>query len=41
MEIPQRKGDPIVVDTDEYPRFGATIESLWENLDQHLKKMEQ
>lgn len=26
--IPQRKGDPIVVDTDEYPRFGATIESL-------------
>ncbi|MBU5427844.1 acetyl-CoA C-acetyltransferase [Tissierella pigra] len=28
VEIPQRKGDPIVVDTDEYPRFGATIESL-------------
>ena len=23
--IPQRKGDPIVVDTDEYPRMGATI----------------
>ncbi len=28
VEIPQRKGDPIVVDTDEYPRFGATIESI-------------
>lgn len=26
--IPQRKGDPIVVDTDEYPKFGTTIESL-------------
>lgn len=28
VSIPQRKGDPIVVDTDEYPRFGASIESL-------------
>lgn len=28
VEIPQRKGDPIVVDTDEYPKFGTTIESL-------------
>ncbi len=26
--IPQRKGDPIVVDTDEYPKFGTTIDSL-------------
>lgn len=26
--VPQRKGDPLVIDTDEYPRFGATIESL-------------
>ncbi|MDV4151589.1 acetyl-CoA C-acetyltransferase [Clostridium sp. AL.422] len=26
--IPQRKGEPKVFDTDEYPRFGATIESL-------------
>ncbi len=26
--IPQRKGDPIVFDTDEYPRKGATIEGL-------------
>ncbi|MBC7087872.1 MAG: acetyl-CoA C-acetyltransferase [Tissierellales bacterium] len=26
--IPQRKGDPKVVDTDEYPRFGTTIEAL-------------
>lgn len=25
---PQRKGDPKVFDTDEHPRFGATIESL-------------
>lgn len=25
VEIPQRKGDPIVVDTDEFPRFGSTI----------------
>lgn len=28
IPVPQRKGDPIVVDTDEYPRFGATIESM-------------
>lgn len=28
VAIPQRKGDPIVVDTDEHPRFGATIEGL-------------
>ena len=28
VEIPQRKGDPIVVDTDEYPKFGTTIEAL-------------
>lgn len=28
VEIPQRKGDPVVVDTDEFPRFGATIESM-------------
>lgn len=26
--IPQRKGDPIVFDTDEYPRFGATFEGM-------------
>lgn len=26
--IPQKKGDPVTVDTDEYPRFGATLESL-------------
>lgn len=24
--IPQRKGDPIVFDTDEHPKFGATME---------------
>lgn len=28
VEIPQRKGDPIVFDTDEFPRFGATAEAL-------------
>ncbi|MDR7856954.1 acetyl-CoA C-acetyltransferase [Tissierella sp.] len=28
IEIPQRKGDPIIVDTDEYPKFGTTIETL-------------
>ena len=28
VEIPQRKGDPIVVDTDEFPKFGTTMETL-------------
>lgn len=28
VEVPQRRGEPISVDTDEYPRFGATTESL-------------
>lgn len=28
VEIPQRRGEPIVVDTDEYPRFGATVEGM-------------
>ncbi len=26
--IPQKKGDPIVFDTDEHPRFGTTMEAL-------------
>jgi len=26
--IPQRKGDPVVIDTDEYPKFGTTMETL-------------
>jgi acetyl-CoA C-acetyltransferase len=26
--IPQRKGDPIVVDTDEYPKHGASYEKM-------------
>lgn len=26
--IPQRKGDPLVIDTDEYPKFGTTLEKL-------------
>ena len=28
VEIPQRKGEPIVFDTDEYPKFGASIEKM-------------
>ncbi|MFB4164222.1 acetyl-CoA C-acetyltransferase [Alteribacillus sp. JSM 102045] len=28
VEIPQRKGDPIVVDTDEFPKPGMTMEKL-------------
>ena len=28
VEVPQRRKDPIVVDTDEFPRFGATLEAL-------------
>jgi len=28
VEIPQRKKDPIIIDTDEYPRHGATYESI-------------
>jgi acetyl-CoA C-acetyltransferase len=28
VEIPQRKGDPIVFDTDEYPKKGTTAEKL-------------
>ncbi len=28
VRVPQRKGDPLVVDTDEHPRFGSTIEGL-------------
>ncbi|UOQ94987.1 acetyl-CoA C-acetyltransferase [Halobacillus shinanisalinarum] len=28
VEIPQRKGDPVVVDTDEAPRKGTTTEKL-------------
>lgn len=28
VEIPQKKGDPVVFDTDEFPRFGSTMESV-------------
>ena len=28
VEIPQRKGDPVRFDTDEYPRRGTTVEKL-------------
>ncbi len=28
VEIPQRKGDPIIFDTDEFPREGVTAESI-------------
>jgi acetyl-CoA C-acetyltransferase len=26
--LPQKKGDPLVIDTDEYPKFGTTFEKL-------------
>lgn len=28
VEIPQRKGDPVVIDTDEYPRHGSTLDKM-------------
>ncbi|MFA4901854.1 MAG: acetyl-CoA C-acetyltransferase [Desulfobaccales bacterium] len=28
VEIPQKKGDPVIFDTDEFPRFGSTAEKL-------------
>lgn len=28
VEIPQRKGEPIIFDTDEFPKMGSTIEKL-------------
>jgi acetyl-CoA C-acetyltransferase len=28
VEIPQRRGEPIIFDTDEFPRFGTTAEKL-------------
>lgn len=28
LEIPQRKGDPVVFDTDEFPKFGTTLDSM-------------
>ena len=28
VEIPQRKGEPIIFDTDEFPKAGSTIEKL-------------
>jgi acetyl-CoA C-acetyltransferase len=28
VEIPQRRGEPLIFDTDEFPRFGTTIEAL-------------
>lgn len=28
VQIPQKKGDPVIFDTDEFPRFGATKEGL-------------
>ena len=28
VEIPQRKGDPIIFDTDEFPKLGTTIEKV-------------
>ncbi len=28
VEVPQKKGDPLIFDTDEYPKFGTTMEKL-------------
>jgi hypothetical protein len=28
VTVPQKKGDPIVIDTDEHPRPGTTVEQL-------------
>jgi acetyl-CoA C-acetyltransferase len=28
VSIPQRKGDPVIFDTDEYPRAGTTVDKL-------------
>lgn len=28
IEVPQRRGDPKIIDTDEHPRFGTTMESM-------------
>jgi len=28
VEIPQRRGEPLLFDTDEFPRFGTTVETL-------------
>jgi acetyl-CoA C-acetyltransferase len=28
VPVPQKKGDPVVFDTDEYPKFGTTAEKL-------------
>lgn len=28
LSIPQRKGDPLVFDTDEFPRLGATLDQM-------------
>src|SRR5499427_1931822 len=28
VAVPRKKGDPVIVDTDEYPRAGTTVETL-------------
>ena len=28
VEVPQKKGEPLLFDTDEYPKFGTTMEKL-------------
>jgi acetyl-CoA C-acetyltransferase len=37
VAVPQRKGEPIIFDTDEYPKMGSTIEKL-SNLKPAFKK---
>lgn len=38
IEIPQRKGEPVIFKDDEFPRFGSTVEKL-SNLRPAFKKM--
>ena len=28
IAVPQRRGEPVIVDTDEFPRFGSTMASI-------------
>lgn len=28
VEVPQRRGDPLIFDTDEFPRFGCTVDGI-------------
>ena len=38
VEVPQRKGDPVVIDTDEHPRPDTTLEKLAALIDQIIQE---